>query len=391
MRRLLSRWWPWALALASVVVAAVVVGPQRTGGVPLDPRSTDPIGAAAVVDVLRELDRSVAVRTRPGPDTGTFVVLRDQLDSAARAEVERWVETGGRLVVADPGSLLLRDVATEGRLATDIIGATDIAPDCDDPELRDVGPVRSATWIWFAPEPDDRSCFPIEDGAWLLRRTVGAGELVALGGADAFRNGRLGEADNALLLVRLVRADGAVVVADASPPGGGEATLGELVPTRVYLALALLVLAFVVVAWARGRRLGAPVEEQLPVRIPASELVLASADLMHRAEVRDAAGDALRGELRRDASIRLGLPEDAPDEVLAARIATWTGADPEGVAAALGRGPVPDDDTLVGIARTVARLRQRLAGGQLASRGPDGSANRTSVGADGGTSMGDGS
>lgn len=387
MREALARWWPWALAVASVVIAALVAGPPGTGE-PFDPRSTDPVGAAGIVDVLRELDRPVAIRTRPGPETGTFLVLRDQLDSGAREEIERWVAAGGRLVVADPASPFLRDVVTDGRLATDAIGATDMTPDCDDPELREVGAVRSATWILFVPEEGDRTCFPLEDGAWLVRRSVAAGELVALGGADAFRNGRLGEADNALLLVRLLGTDGDVVVADASPPGGGEATLGELVPTRVYVALAMLALAFVVVAWARGRRLGSPVEEPLPVRIPASELVLATADLMHRGEVREAAGAALRGELRRDASIRLGIPEDAPDEVLAARIAAWTGADPAGVASALARGPVPDDDSLVGIARTVGRLRQRLAGGQLASRGPAASSTEVAAGVDQGTPMG---
>lgn len=390
MRRALARSWPWALALASVVIAAVVVGPDRTAGEPFDPRSTGPVGAAGVVDVLRELDRSVAIRTHPDPATGTFVVLRDQLDSDARRQVGAWLRAGGRLIVADPGSPLLRDVVVEDRLATDLVGATATAPDCDDPALADVEAVRSASWVAFAPGTGDGSCFPIGDGAWLVRRSVAQGELVALGGADAFRNGRLGEADNALLLVRLLRADGEVVVADASPPGGGEATLGELVPTRVYLALAMLALAFVVVAWARGRRLGAPVEEQLPVRIPASELVLATADLMHRAGVREAAGDALRAELRRDAGSRLGLPEDVPDDVLAARIAAWTGVDAEGVAAALGRGRVPDDDTLVGIARTVARLRRRLAAGQLASGPPNGMPTRTPVGADEGTPMGDG-
>ncbi|MBW3620460.1 MAG: hypothetical protein KY461_09460 [Actinobacteria bacterium] len=387
MRGALARWWPWALAIASVVVAAVVVGPQRSGE-PFDPRSTDPAGAAGIVDVLRELDRPVAVGTVPGPDTGAFLVLRDQLDREARAEVGRWLTAGGRLVVADPASPLLRDVVVDGRLATDVIGATDVAPACADPELRGVDAVHSATWVSFAPAAGDRSCFPLEGGAWLVRRSVGAGELVALGGADAFRNGRLGDADNALLLVRLLGRDGGVVVADASPPGGGEATLGELVPTRVYVALAMLALAFVLVAWARGRRLGAPVEEQLPVRIPASELVLATADLMRRGQVRDAAGAALRAELRGDASLWLGIPEDAPDEVLAARIAAWTGADAAGVATALARGPVPDDEALVGLARTVARLRQRLAGGQLASPGPDGPSTGTPVNAAQGTPMG---
>lgn len=370
MRRLLGRWWPWVLAVSSVVVAALVAGRPSAGEL-LDPRSTAPDGARAVVDVLDELGRPVAIATRPGPDTGVFLVLRDRLDVEARAELERWLAAGGRLVVADPTSPLLDDVELAGRLATDIIGPTTFAPRCDDPSVDDVALVRSATWLSFAPEPGDRTCFPVEGGAWLLRRPAGDGELVALGGADAFTNARLGEADNALLLVRVLGNRGGVVVAGASPPGGGEASLGELVPDRVYVALAVLAAAFVVAAWARGRRLGEPVEEPLPVRIPASELVLATADLMRRADVRAAAADALRGELRREAAARLGLPEDAPPDVLTDRIAAWTGRDPAGVAAALGPGPVPDDESLVRVARAVGRLRERLRSGQLASPASD--------------------
>lgn len=376
MRRLLSRWWPWLLAVGSVLLAALVVGPPRIGGEPLDPRSTAPDGARAVLDVLAELGRPVAVATRPDPGTATFVVLADRLDRASRDAALRWVSDGGRLVVADPGSALLADVDLTGRLPTDVLGPTAFAPACEDPELRDVDLVRSATWFAFSERAGDRTCFPVEGGAWLLRRPVGGGELVALGGADAFTNARLGEADNALLLVRLLGDAGPVVVAGAAPPGGGDASLGELVPDRIHLALALLALAFVVAAWARGRRLGDPVEEVLPVRIPASELVLATADLMRRAGVRDAAAESLRGDLRREAATRFGLPDDAPPDVVADRIATWTGSDPAGVAVAVGRGSVPDDDTLVGIARAVARLRERLRHGPLASPG-DGEPPRT--------------
>lgn len=367
MKRLLGRWWPWVLAVGSVVAAALVVGPGSVAGTPLDPRSTAPDGARAVVDILDELDRDVSVATRPPPAGGAVVVLRDALDADARDELERWLRSGGRLVVADPMSPLLGDIDLVGRLASDVVGPTDLPPACDDAELADVRTVRSASWGVLSPGPDDQVCFELEGGAWLVRRDVGAGELIALGGADAFTNRRVGAVDNALLLTRLVGPDGPVVVADASPPGGGEATLGELVPDRVYAALAVLVLAFLVGAWARGRRLGDPVEEQLPVRVPASELVLATADLMHRAEVRTAAADALRDELRRDATSRLGLPEDAPDDVLTERIATWTGTDPEGVVRTLATGPVQDDESLVRTARSVSRLRRRLTGGPLAS------------------------
>lgn len=369
MRRLLARWWPWALAVTSVLAAALVVGPGGSDGTALDPRSTAPGGARAVVDVLEELGRPVTIAPRPSPGTTTFVVLDDQLDRAAREDVRRWTAGGGRLVVADPGSPLLRDVAVAARLPTDLVGATAFPPACDDPALRDVELVRSATWVAFDAAPADRTCFPVEGGAWLLRRPVGAGELVALGGADAFTNARLGEADNALLLVRLLDGVGEVVIADELPPGGGDATLTELVPDRVHIALALLVVAFLLAAWAHGRRLGDPVEERLPVRVPASELVLATADLMRRSELRDAAADALRGELRQEATTRLGLPLDAPDHVVARRIAAWTGTDADGVAAALSPGGVPDDDTLVRTARTVTRLRRRLTVGQLASPG----------------------
>lgn len=367
MRPILARYWPWLLVLASVVAAALALGPGGQDGPPLDPRSTSATGARAVVDVLAELGRPVELGTAAAPGTGTVLVLSDHLSRRHRAALADWARSGGRLVVADPMSPLLGEVELAGRLATDLVGPSTFPPACDDPELADVRAVHSATWWGFRADAGDGACFPTGQGNWLLRRPLGAGELVALGGADAFTNARLDEADNALLLVRLT--SGPVMVTTASPPGGGDATLVELVPDRVFVGLALLVLAFVLTAWAHGRRLQRPVEDHLPVRIPASELVLATADLLQRAGLRDSAAAALRSELRREAVVRLGIPEDAPDGVVAERVAVWTGADAAGVERLLAGPPPEDDAALLGLASQTRRLRARLAGGIPPDRG----------------------
>lgn len=363
MRRLLRRWWPWALAVTTLLLTGWVLGPAVTRGPAYDPSSTDPHGAKAAVDVLEELGWPVHVAPTPDGEDRTFLLLRDTLGRDDRREVEAWARRGGRLIVADPGSPLVGSLESAGDVGVGFVGPVSFPADCDDPALTDVDAVHATTWAGFtAPPADATTCFPLPDGWWMVRQPLADGELIALGGADAFTNARLAEADNAVLLARLLGPgrDAPVVVADLAPPGTGDDTLWELVPDRVYLAMLLLIAAFVLLAWERGRRLGAPVEERMPVRVPANELVLATGELMQRSQTREAAAAVVRDGFRRDAALRLGLGPDADRELLADRVAGWSGADPEGVAIALGETPPRDDAELLAIVRAVGRLRRRL-------------------------------
>jgi hypothetical protein len=86
-----------------------------------------------------------------------------------------------------------------------------------------------------------------------------------------------------------------------------------LVTTLILLALILLALAF-----AAARRLGTPVAEPLPSKVPANETMLGHARLYQRARAREASLDILRAHARRRLTTHLGLPPHADSEQIAA-------------------------------------------------------------------------
>ena len=143
----------------------------------------------------------------------------------------------------------------------------------------------------------------------------GAGWVVATGGAGAFVNARLASEDNAALAANvLVPQSGTrVAVLERATVGAaeGDRSLADLVPDSVREALAQLLIAFVVFALWKGRRLGRPVAEMQPVEIAGSELVVAVGNLMQKAGRPEAAASQLRDDLRRDLTTRLGLPLNA--------------------------------------------------------------------------------
>jgi hypothetical protein len=123
-------------------------------------------------------------------------------------------------------------------------------------------------------------------------------------------NQELGKADNSVLLASLlVPVEGTTVQVLQPPlPGGGCAGLGDLIAPRVRLALWQLVIAFVLLALWRARRLGRPVVEPQPVQLPGAELVVAVGNLLQRAKGRGQAAGLLTDDLRRCLAERLGLP-----------------------------------------------------------------------------------
>src|SRR6266540_3778856 len=92
---------------------------------------------------------------------------------------------------------------------------------------------------------------------------AGSGTVVRLGGASALVNQRINRTDNAVLIVGLLSpAPGPeVVVLRPPPPGGGSKGLSDLIAPRVKLTLVQLVVAFLLLALWRSRRLGRPVTE----------------------------------------------------------------------------------------------------------------------------------
>jgi Domain of unknown function (DUF4350) len=364
---------PWAAVVLGLALVVVVAGRGEEEGSPLDPASPGPLGTKALVEVLRELGGRVTVSgERPGAGTETALLLSDDLTPQRRQDLIDWVERGGTLVVADPSSgvTAVREIGSTG------IGLLDaeIERRCAEPALAAVERVAAPGGIVFevprggpgdrqgGPRGGGRACFPRNDGAWLLIQPLGGGTVVRLGGASVLVNQELGEADNAVLLASLlVPVTGtAVQVLQPPLPGGGDAGLTDLIAPRVRLALWQLLVAFVLLALWRARRLGRPVVEPQPVQLPGAELVVAVGNLLQRARGRGQAAGLLTDDLRRSLAERLGLPPSAPADQVADTVAARTGIPRERVLATLTRSTPRDEAELVALSQAVDTVRREV-------------------------------
>lgn len=352
-----------ALVAVMVIGLAALLAPPVTDR-PLDPRSAGPSGLQGLVDLATTMGTQVDIAIEPPNDVATRVLLpRDRLGSDRRSRWEAWVRAGGVLVVADPSSPL----AATGRgeqPVTATLGAVTRRPACALPALDDVREVRQAGWTALRADDGQLACFPVaDDGHWLVARTEGDGVIVALGSADAFVNGRLDDADNAVLALALLAPSpgGRLQIVPPPAPGEGESPITALIPGRLRDALLLALVAVVAAALWRGRRLGPPPAEVLPPTVPAAELARSLGDLLQRSGNRDDAARRLREDARRHVAHDLALPADA----LAAGhhldlVARRTGLPHDVVASALLDRPLASDAELPAVAAAAARLRQAL-------------------------------
>jgi hypothetical protein len=352
-------WLPWLVAVGLALVGVLIVGPPVQQGPTYDPTSTERSGTAAYRDVLASLGRDVSVTLDVDHTVDAVIVMVDPTDAAQRQHLRRWARDGGHLIVADPMSLLTdRDIVA--RPATAGIGALTLGPRCDAPATARAAAVTAADWYGLAVGDGWDGCFPIdEDAAWLLTRTQGSGRVTALGGADAFTNARFDEADNAVLAVDLV-GDAERIVFLPHPdtlPADEQRSLVGMLPQRVVHGLWVGLLAFAVAVVAYGRRVGRPVAEDLPVRVPATGMVDGLGGLLQRGGHASAAAADLRADLRRELAGRWGVPPDADPGMLQSLVIERAGVGPHDVTLALGDAAVRDADGLEAVAAAVARVR----------------------------------
>ena len=126
----------------------------------------------------------------------------------------------------------------------------------------------------------------------------------------------------------------------------GESTASILPDWVLPAALQLLLVGLLVVLW-RGRRLGPPVVEPLPVVVRAAEAVEGRSRLYRRAQARDRAAEALRSGALARLVPRLGIDRgrgaEPPPEAVVAAVASRSGRSEAAVHAVLF-GPPPSDD-----------------------------------------------
>ncbi|MGF1432554.1 DUF4350 domain-containing protein, partial [Kitasatospora sp. LaBMicrA B282] len=319
----------WFLASAAVllVTGLLLAGLGNTTDYPsLDPRSADPDGTKAIVQLLRDQGITVdvtadpAVLTRPGGDDTVLVPLPDLLGPdrlAALAGADH-----RRLVLISPGDGALFQLApgvhagtTAGGLPT-VLTSASTAPGCDLPEAQRAGSAELGGQLYQVEEGTDAlGCYPRDGFPALARTTSLAGtDVIVVGSGRFLTNQRLAHDGNAALALGLLGAHPHLTwllpdyQAQATAAGPAPKSLTQLIPTGWHWAGVQLAIAVVLTALWRARRLGPVVEEQLPVVVRAAETTEGRARLYQKAKARGRAADALRRAARHRVAAVLGVP-----------------------------------------------------------------------------------
>jgi hypothetical protein len=313
-----------AIVLVNVALAFVRHYTSDPGGPTSSSYATAPTGLAAYADLLaRDGHRVTQLRDAPAEarlDPGSTVVLLDPgevLRADARA-LRRFLDAGGRLVAGgaeNPGwvdDVLRRPPAwsEEGiRLAR---------PRARVPETAGVSRVEAAGRGSWARPGQARSVLGGAGGrALLVVAPVGRGRIALLADASPLQNRLLANADDAKLGLSLAGPPSRPVAFVESVHGYGRASGFGAIPTAWRFALGGLVLAALVLIWARGRRLGPPEALERPLPPPRREYVDAMAALLERSRDPAAAIEPLQAELRRRLE-RQGSAGLSQEEVAAA-------------------------------------------------------------------------
>jgi hypothetical protein len=328
-------------------------------------------GTEAMAQLLTDRGHRVDRLTTPLgqaalPAGSTVFVLDPTSWTASDTDaLERALSQGDRVVLggSPPGDGVLRallDVTTAPRWRSVAAGTTH--PVVDLPEVAGVQTViatGSGTYVVGSSGSGDPVPLLRGPGGVLALAAQGRGTVVLLGSSSPIENGALGRADDAALALDLVPPRSPVVFDEYDHgfgrPGDGLAGL----PAKWRWGLGFILLAIVVWVLSAARRFGPP---DRPGRItvpPRVQYVDAMASL-HSTRSTDhliEAAAAVRGEARRRLSRRLGLPPDAPDDVLADRLsrAGDTASLPPETADAILRPPTTADD-LVAVGRAMAEL-----------------------------------
>jgi hypothetical protein len=384
-----------ALILGTLLVHALEQ-PDTGDAAYLNPSATAPIGGARLAAALRargvEVDEAESVqdaidRVRVKPGSTLFVPAPSFVD--LQELTSTGLPTGSRVVVAGAGSRDLERTGWNARHTGARWAAKAVGADCELPLPGPAAVLRQQ----YASE-GGTACYR----GGLLTFTDDQTTVILVGAADPFRNDRIGEHANEEFATTVLGSNRVVWLSlhqrengeaeepssseSAAPPldpptenapapesagptgaptgpppaaGGGpppKPPLTEAFPAAFWATLALAVLVLIALAAAAARRLGTPVAEPLPSRVPANETMLGHAGLYRRAHARGASLDILRATARRQLTEHLGLPRDAPAEEIAARAGM-----PVGHVRAVLDGDVPGKDAdLVTAAENVQKL-----------------------------------
>ena len=383
------------LVIVGVALTMVLLTRARPAVQPFDPRSARPDGANGLVLLLEQFGATVTITSQvPDPLANERVlVLTDRLNNDQRRQLVAFVEAGGVVVDADPLSDLHGGANTDqGAVAVDPStvgftvggGSAELESNvtqgtCNIPALAKLRGVLAPQGLLFPTPVQADRCFTGDNTApgapsFVITRRMGDGIIVGLGDNHPLTNAYLRYADNSGLAVALLapRADarvrvllGSAIKPVPSDVGTGDERLVDLVRPGVWMALAQLALAFLIFAAARAVRPAKFVREPTVTQIAGNELVVATGNLMQRAQHHERAGWLLRSEMYHQLCGQFALPADTSIETLAHTIWHQCGTNQETTLELLNRQTNSASD-LVRLAAQLQELRQSTLSPPLA-------------------------
>jgi hypothetical protein len=365
-----QRWRRYRVLIGAgvvVVIGAIVIAlGSGTGGATLDPRSYTASGTHALsvllgqrgVQVVRETD--VAVAEQQAVQGTTLVVVSPQLLSAD--QLTAIASSHADLVVVGAGLDEIQGLGLP--LATQPDDGNKLRlPTCSLPAATVAGSAQ-LTGDGYTVPSGGQGCYPDGDGFALVTLETSSHRVTLLSDGTPLMNSSLANDGNAALALGLLDTHPDVVwlvppqIAPAS--GSGNASVQSLLPSRLKLAFLQLVIAVIIIAIWRGRRLGRLVPEDLPVVVRQSETVRGRSRLYRRSRSLDTAADALREGTRDRLGHRLGLGPRPQPAALVQAVAARAGQ-PAAQVEALLYGSAPADDlTLVTLAQALTALEQEV-------------------------------
>jgi hypothetical protein len=361
-------------ALLALVVVAIGLAALRPSGSAqdLDPESPSPDGTRALAEILRQRGTPVHVSRRAedaarhaGPGTVLVITRPERLTDA---DVRRLQGVRGDLLLVEPTRDVLRGLAPGVERAGSTYAEIG-TPDCNTRETALAGRVFFDHSHTYALPSGGTGCYEADGLYRLVQTRSGDRTITVLGSAATLTNDMLDEEGNAALGMNLAGARSSVVwlIPDKPEPGSGseEESVTDLLPFGVKLFVLQLLIAVVLVALWRSRRLGPVVAETLPVVVRSAETVEGRARLYRAHRARGRAADALRAGARQRLVPLLGLPRSAAEDPASAQeivaaVAQRTTYDEAMVGVAL-YGPEPaDDGQLVGLTDLLDDLERQV-------------------------------
>jgi hypothetical protein len=386
-----------ATLVGVVVVGLVLLGllglSAQRPTTALDPEGSGPEGARALAEVLRqqgvdvEVVRSIGALEDAAPDAGTTVFVGNptELGAGAAARLADAARLSGRLVLAGVDSVQLEALGLPVEGFTG--GGIDLVAGCDDSEVarpRDVvsvwdtryvvtGPADGVGRCFVVPSPDGPPDQPDPDagrGSALVQldATAAHPDTVVTGLGPAWANAVITDDSHAGTAVRALGAKPRLLwyqpgTSDTLAPGPDElddAGDPSVWPAWTRPAIALLLATVVLLALARGRRLGRLVREPLPVVVRAIETTESRGRLYRRAGDRARAAAVLRAGAADRLVHRLAVGRGAGPDAVAHAASRATGLPPAEVADILFGPAPPDDAAMIHLAQQLTDLEERV-------------------------------